>query len=265
MVTQIRYSNTNTYLISGEKGCLLFDTGWAGTFGSLCKALGEKNIALQQIDCLIISHFHPDHMGLAGELAEHGIRIVIADVQREYIHSSDHIFQKENNRSFVPVDESRAEVITIEQSREFLESLGIDGELIHTPGHSPDSISLWLDDEKALFVGDLAPLYELELHKGTRTGESWERLLKLSPHRIYYGHAKTAELDSKQHSPRAEDDLYSLVKKITKLSDKGHTPDEISRRTKAPRDLVNDILRIYVTHPGVSIRGILDRLEIRGL
>ena len=32
MVTQLKYSNTNTYLISGKKGCVLFDTGWAGTF-----------------------------------------------------------------------------------------------------------------------------------------------------------------------------------------------------------------------------------------
>lgn len=265
MVTQLKYSNTNTYLISGQKGCVLFDTGWAGTFGLLCKALGEKNITLQQISCLIISHFHPDHMGLAGELAEHGIEPVIADVQLEYVHASDHIFRKENNRFFVPLDENKAKIVSIRQSRKFLKSLGISGELIHTPGHSPDSICVWLDDDKSLLVGDLAPLYELEMHKNTPTGESWERLLKLRPKRVYYGHAKTAELGSSLPAAPCDDDLYALVKRIIKLCEKGQTPEKISLRTNAPQKLVKDVLQIYVTHPGVSINGILDRLEIKDL
>lgn len=70
----------------------------------------------------------------------------------------------------------------------------IEGELLHTPGHSDDSISLWLD-EGSLFVGDLNPLYELELHKGTEIGKSWDKLLALDPKTVYYGHAKTAVLD----------------------------------------------------------------------
>ena len=74
-----------------------------------------------------------------------------------------------------------------------MHQIGIEGEVIHTPGHSDDSISLWTD-EGYLFVGDLNPLYEFELHKGIEIGRSWDKLLKLKPKVVYYGHAKTARL-----------------------------------------------------------------------
>ncbi len=67
--------------------------------------------------------------------------------------------------------------------------MGIGGEVIHTRGHSDDSISLYIDTGE-LFVGDLNPLYELELHKGTQIEDSWNRLMKLNPKKVYYGHAK---------------------------------------------------------------------------
>ena len=48
MIQELRYGNTNTYLIFGTKGLLLFDTGWAGTFMKMCKALGEKEKPSEQ-------------------------------------------------------------------------------------------------------------------------------------------------------------------------------------------------------------------------
>ena len=65
--------------------------------------------------------------------------------------------------------------IKASESAEFLSRLGIKGKVIHTPGHSDDSISLILDDGAA-FVGDLNPLYELELHRGTEIEKSWNRI-----------------------------------------------------------------------------------------
>ena len=34
VVYELKYSNTNTYLIKGSRGIILFDTGWAGTFSA---------------------------------------------------------------------------------------------------------------------------------------------------------------------------------------------------------------------------------------
>ena len=97
----------------------------------------------------------------------------------------------------------RVRVIDLAGSRAFLKELGIDGVILATPGHSNDSISLCLDDG-SFFVGDLNPLYELEMHRGNRIGESWDKLLALHPKTIYYGHARTAKLKD----PTIEQDLW---------------------------------------------------------
>ncbi len=143
-------------------------------------------------------------MGIAQEIAQHGPVIVVMDVQREYIHAADGVFEKEKNDAFIPIVDDNVKCIRIEESRELLSKIGISGEIISTPGHSDDSISLWIDSGE-LFVGDLNPLYELELHKGTQIEKSWNRLLKLKPGTVYYGHAKTAVLTMDQVPPSATD------------------------------------------------------------
>ena len=190
-VHEMKYCNTNTYLIDGDNGKLLFDTGWTGSFQAFCNAMGEIHIPVQDIKYIMISHFHPDHMGIAQEIADLGATIVVMDVQKNYVHAADSVFEKENNTAFVPIIDDGVKIVRIEESRRFLQSMGIGGEVIHTPGHSDDSISLYLDTGE-LFVGDLNPLYELDLHKGTQIEDSWKRLIKLNPKKVYYGHAKAA-------------------------------------------------------------------------
>ena len=261
VITELKYSNTNTYLIEGDSGTILFDTGWAGTFPAFCDALGENKKSLQNIDYILISHFHPDHMGIAQEISDCGPSIVIADVQKDFVHSSDGIFAKDSRLKFVPVDDNKLKVISIEDSRAFLKSIGINGELIHTPGHSDDSISLWLDDG-FLFVGDLNPLYELELHKGTQIEGSWNKLLSFKPDKIYYGHAKTAVLTDNK-SVQKNSDLYILVSQIIKCIDKGFSLDKIQKKTGADQEFIEDVNRMYLTHQNVGVQGILDRIEIK--
>ena len=165
MITELKYAKTNTYLIKGKDKYILFDTDWAGTFSLFCKSLKKHGIKLQDIGYLFISHFHPDHMGIAQEIANSGVQIVVMDIQQDFIHSADIIFKKDKRSGFIPIDDSRIKTLNISDSRAFLGEIGITGEIFHTPGHSDDSISLYLD-EGVLFVGDLNPLYELEAHKG---------------------------------------------------------------------------------------------------
>lgn len=264
MVIELKYSSTNTYLIQGSKGYILLDTGWAGTFSLFCKALGEKNISVQDIKYIIISHFHPDHMGIAQNIAKLGAVIVIFDIQQKYVHAADSTLSKDKRINFLPIADDKIKIISIAKSREFLREAGIAGEILHTPGHSNDSISLLLDDG-SLFVGDLNPLYELELHKGTEIYESWERLLARNPVKVYYGHAKTAELDHiSAVETRKNKELYFLVKQIMKYLDKGKTLEVIHEKTGADNAFIEDVARMYLTHQNVGVQGILDRIEIKG-
>ncbi len=266
MITELKYSNTNTYIIEGKRGKLLFDTGWAGTFPAFCKALGDVHISAQEIDYILISHFHPDHMGIAQEIAALGPTILIMDVQQPFIHCVDAIFEKEKGTNFLPINDEKVKIILMEESRSFLRKLGIQGEIIYTPGHSDDSISLWLD-EGILFVGDLNPLYELALHKGTQIEDSWKVLLARKPEKIYYGHARTEVLSGEcREKAVAEEgtELYVLVKRIMKYIDRGFTLEKIHEKTGADASFIEDVTRMYLTHQNVGVQGILDRIEIKG-
>ena len=267
MIKEIKYGSTNTYLIKGTKGTLLFDTGWAGTLQAFCHAMGEAQEKVQDITYILISHYHPDHMGIAQEIADMGPSICAADIQKDYLHSSDRIFAKDKKVSFKPIKDENVRFFTIEESRDFLKELGIDGEVYATPGHSDDSISLMLDTGE-LFVGDLNPLYELELHKGTKIETTWNELLAKKPRKVYYGHAPAADLKinplGRLLGKSAPDDIYALVKKIIMYVDKGTPKDTIVQKTGADPVFVEDVTRMYVSHPGVSVQGILDRIEIKG-
>lgn len=267
-IHELHYSNTNTYLIESEKGKLLFDTGWAGTFPEFCKAMGETGIAVQDIDLILISHFHPDHMGIVQEIADQGAVILVADVQKDHVHDSDGIFAKEKTTLFEPVIDEKVRSFSVEASREILKEIDLNGQIIHTPGHSDDSISLVLDDGY-VFVGDLNPLYELELHKGTQIEESWNKLLELKPGTVFYGHAKTARLDKNiketknRETKNDNSNLYALVSGIIRSIDKGYDIGKIQKKTGCDREFVEDVTRMYLTHQNVGVQGILDRIEIK--
>ena len=267
LIKEIKYGTTNTYLIKGSKGSILWDTGWAGTLKAFCHAMGEAGEKVQDIDYILISHFHPDHMGIAQEIADMGPVICAADFQKDFIHSSDRILAKDKKADFIPVKDESIRYFSLEESRALLEEAGIEGRILHTPGHSDDSMSLILDSGE-LFVGDLNPLYELELHKGSLIEKSWKELLSLNPRKVYYGHAPSADLRSnplgRLLGKTAPDDIYALVKKITRCVDKGMPKDTIVKKTGADPVFVEDVTRMYVTHPGVSVQGILDRIEIKG-
>lgn len=267
MIKEIKYGTTNTYLIKGTNGTILFDTCWAGTLPAFCHAMGEAGEKVQDINYILISHYHPDHMGIAQEISDMGPVIYAADIQKDFIHSSDRILARDKRFEFTPIKDENVRFFNLEESRSFLKALGIDGCVCPTPGHSDDSISLMLDSGE-LFVGDLNPLYELELHRGSVIENSWNMLMAMNPRKVYYGHAPAADLKAnplgRLLGRNAPDDIYALVKKIIRYVNKGVSKDEIALKTGADPVFVEDVTRMYVTHPGVSVQGILDRIEIKG-
>jgi glyoxylase-like metal-dependent hydrolase (beta-lactamase superfamily II) len=189
MLTKIRYGNTNTVLIKGDKGSILIDTDYAGTMPSFYKTIKSLGIKVSDITYVLATHYHPDHIGLISELMSQGVKLIIMESQTDFVHYSDGIFEKESYLGYKPIDESKARVIPFENSRDFLKGLGIEGEIISTPSHSEDSISVLLDDG-TFIVGDLEPLEYLEAYEDNkRLKADWDTLLRESPKRIIYAHA----------------------------------------------------------------------------
>ncbi len=189
MVIKLKYGNTNTYFIRGERGSILLDTDYAGMLPMLYKEIKKHDISLTDISYVLATHFHPDHIGLVSELMNQNIKLLLIDAQIPYIHFADEIFERDKRLNYTPIDIDNATVIRPEESRAFLKGIGINGEIVSTPSHSQDSISLILDGGEC-FVGDLEPMEYLggyELNESLQN--DWERIKCYSPKVINYAHA----------------------------------------------------------------------------
>jgi glyoxylase-like metal-dependent hydrolase (beta-lactamase superfamily II) len=72
----------NTYLIESNDGFLLIDCGadWEPGRQALSQGLTELGLPEHQVHTLLVSHLHPDHVGMAGRLVrEWGCRFVMHD------------------------------------------------------------------------------------------------------------------------------------------------------------------------------------------
>ncbi len=186
---RLKYGNTNTFFIPGLQGGLLIDTDYAGTLSAFYKAIRQNGIQVRDVAYVLATHYHPDHMGLIGALMQQGVRLLLVDVQKNYVHFSDSLFQKDRI-PYTPVNEALAEVIACGESRDFLLRIGIAGEIISVPSHSPDSVAVMLDDGVCI-AGDLespeyADAYEGEKRK--RLNDDWKKLLSFSPEQIFFSH-----------------------------------------------------------------------------
>ena len=189
MLTPIKYGNTNTYLVHGTTGNLLVDTDMAGTMQGFYRAIKALGIQVSDITYILATHYHPDHIGLVSELMTQGVKLVIAQPQVEHVHYADEIFVRIPQLNYKPIDESQARIITLEESRSFLKELGIDGEIISTPSHSADSITLILDEGIAI-TGDLEPQSYIDAYTDNEALKAdWEKILSFHPHRICHAHA----------------------------------------------------------------------------
>ena len=195
MVTKLKYVNTNTYFIRGAKGGILLDTDYAGTLPMFYKAIKANGISLKDITYILATHYHPDHTGLIGELVNMGVKFLVMDTQVPNLHFSDEIFSRDKTLRFLPsVPEDKTEIIACKGSRAFLAALGIDGEIISTPSHSEDSITLVLDSGDC-FVGDLEPMeYLCGYEENTALQSDWEKVMSFRPKMIHYGHAPERNL-----------------------------------------------------------------------
>jgi len=187
-VKRLRYGNTNTFFICGEKGNLLIDTDYAGTLPAFYKAIKEQNIKVNDITYVLATHYHPDHMGIVSELMRQGVKLLLIDIQVPYVHFSDEIFNREKHLEFQTICVEEAHIIKCEESRCFLHEIGIEGEILSTPSHSGDSVSLVLDSGEC-FVGDLEPFHHIEAYdENEALKKDWKSIMDYHPKMIYYSH-----------------------------------------------------------------------------
>jgi glyoxylase-like metal-dependent hydrolase (beta-lactamase superfamily II) len=181
----VGYRSTNYWVVSAGTSRLLVDLGWPGTIGEMRARLRRMDVPLGEIRFGMATHYHIDHAGLAQELKEVGIPLLVIDLQTNAIPKMKKWTKPSDN--YVEITLENNMIISTAKSRALLAEIGIPGEILSTPGHSDDSVSLLLDDGSA-FTGDLPhPTLVTEENRSLVT-RSWERLRERRATRVYPGH-----------------------------------------------------------------------------
>ncbi|MGE3473276.1 MAG: MBL fold metallo-hydrolase, partial [Vicinamibacterales bacterium] len=171
---------------------LLVDLGWPGMAGALLANLARADIPVREIGHGVATHYHIDHAGAAEDLKAHGMRLVLTPEQVPFVDAMAR-WTKPADR-YTPITPAGNVVVTTAESRDFLRDLGIAGELVHTPGHSEDSVSLLLDTG-AVFTGDLTrPSMAADDDERAVAIRSWRELRARGATTVYAGHGPVGPL-----------------------------------------------------------------------
>ena len=187
-VISISYKSANCFLIPSNDGWVMIDTGWPDTLSQLLQLLNQNGICINEINYLIITHYHPAHAGMTQNLKELGINLLLHESQLAYFNRLNLFYKKNPQAHFRDITSINNMILTNAESRNFFQSIGIEGELISTPVHGDDSVSFVIDNECA-FIGDL-PAFNSDGRPEVLLEDSWNLLKMYNVKTIYPGHGE---------------------------------------------------------------------------
>ena len=211
----INLKMVNVYLLSGEKGCVLVDTGTKDSDVKILEAVKAQGFDPTDIKLIVLTHGHSDHFGSLRTLVDKtGAKVLVHKTEYDLMVTSGDdgvkgfsllmkliigIATKLSKNQTKSLD-YKADIL-IEKTYD-LSSYGIEGKIVETPGHTKGSISILLGDGKVLIGDSLMAMmpwskpkrpmlgYDLNLIK-----ESMEKLIDLGASRFYLSHGKDYEVE----------------------------------------------------------------------
>jgi glyoxylase-like metal-dependent hydrolase (beta-lactamase superfamily II) len=153
--------------------------------GTLRASLNRADIPLGEIQYALATHYHIDHAGLAQDLKNAGVPLLMVDVQMPFVQLMKRHIKPQDHFTEILMDGNV--IISTPESRQLLHRVGIAGEILHTPGHSDDSVSLLLDDGR-VFTGDLTDPRLVGAENPDVVSASWRLLMERGATEVYAGH-----------------------------------------------------------------------------
>jgi glyoxylase-like metal-dependent hydrolase (beta-lactamase superfamily II) len=190
------------YIICGQQICLI-DSGTKSSEKEIFGYLERLGRSPEEISLLILTHSHPDHIGAAQAVHRASGCIVAAHAaERAWIEDANLQFEKRPIPGFHSLVEGSVHVDCILEENDIVNvGNSLDLKVLHTPGHSSGSISLFSEQEGALFSADAIPIVgEMPIWEDPAASiKSIEKLLALEGIRI---------LLSAWDDPRDGEDAY---------------------------------------------------------
>jgi glyoxylase-like metal-dependent hydrolase (beta-lactamase superfamily II) len=170
---------------------VMIDVGFGASLDAVASSIKKQGFSPEDVSTVILTHCHVDHIGGAEEWRHRfGSRLVMHELDAEIVARGDQrltaafCFQRVLRPFTVDVLLSGEEGTIMAGSRELT--------WLHTPGHTPGSISVYVDvgDKRILFAQDLAaPLLKEFDCDPVAWRASAEKLLTLNADILADGHS----------------------------------------------------------------------------
>ena len=143
------------YLVYGDS-ITLIDTGFNGSEKLVNEDIRSTGRDPSEIGLIILTHSHPDHIGSAKVIRDlTGCTVAAHPLDMLAIENVDSTLLKSPALGVPPLVAGSVPVGRLLNDGDTIHlGKGLTLEVLHTPGHSPGSISLLLQEEMALFTGD---------------------------------------------------------------------------------------------------------------
>lgn len=148
------------YLITTSDHIVLIDTGVRGSEELIFQRICEIGREPEEISLVILTHAHPDHIGAANAIRQAtGCTIAAHAADRAWIEDPE---QQARDRPVPGFSDLVGGGVAVDRVLGDGDSIDTGdnrtAEVIHTPGHSPGSICLFLHPDRDLFTGDAVPV-----------------------------------------------------------------------------------------------------------
>lgn len=198
------------YLLETHMGIIAIDTGYPGGLEKF-RSRFQKHWPLSELKYIFLTHHHDDHAGFLGDLMQiSDAKIVLHPLAIQPLEEGKSneppgagyssvpaaLFSKvKKDFTFPPVSVGDKAILVQNESAQIFEDMGLPIRIVFLPGHTADSIGLFLPDSGKLFCGDAAmnavisvARHTIWIEDAAEFGRSWDKMIELKPTTIYPSH-----------------------------------------------------------------------------
>lgn len=160
---------TNCYWIEKDQTVLLFDPGEEG--GKLVKHFQQQGL---KVAAILLTHAHFDHIGAVDTVKEaFNCPVYLHEKEKNWLTNASLNGSERFGLGKIECKEGPTNILTKEQ---VVELEGIKLNILHTPGHSPGSVSFYCKELGIVIAGDT--LFQQGIGRTDLYGGSMDVLMK---------------------------------------------------------------------------------------
>lgn len=212
-ITRIDTGASNVYLIIQGSSSIIVDTGRKGSGDRILKEARKNGVEPKDIKAIFLTHTHYDHTGSLHALKKAtGADVIVHEAEARFIRDGFSPLPKgtifptkiisslahgplKKVGKFDPAEPD----ITFKKEMD-LSNHGIDGRILHVPGHSDGSSILLLKDGSCIVGDTMFNIFPRSSYPPFADDEdllmrTWENIKEMRITRFYPGHGKPFERD----------------------------------------------------------------------